>query len=253
MPTHTCCPKCRSGSGNDWRQCRGACPMPGSPHYHPAALFLRSDNDRETTAWTAKRHVAIAGDLAVPAVDLTREDGVRARVELRRGTTLTSRVSFDGPDTRRVLAACLHAAADVIAAITNRVDLPKAVRSRPVDLRDPAMNLSRNSGETWIELTGDDAWLAPAAVFGEAYPQALPVSSLVNKATDGPTAGTAGFAIRMNSMSRERLVVLISDIARSAIEAENAKDCILEICDLLNIQPNGDVSQIQIEPEAQET
>lgn len=28
------CPKCRYTSGDDWRQCEGACPMPMSPHYN---------------------------------------------------------------------------------------------------------------------------------------------------------------------------------------------------------------------------
>jgi hypothetical protein len=28
------CPKCGVQSGDDWRQCEGQCPMPGSPHYN---------------------------------------------------------------------------------------------------------------------------------------------------------------------------------------------------------------------------
>lgn len=32
------CPKCGMLSGDDWKQCGGSCPMPGSPHHtHPAA------------------------------------------------------------------------------------------------------------------------------------------------------------------------------------------------------------------------
>jgi len=27
------CPKCKWVSGDDWKQCEGKCPMPGSPHY----------------------------------------------------------------------------------------------------------------------------------------------------------------------------------------------------------------------------
>ena len=27
------CPKCKAESGDDWSQCKGRCPMPGSPHY----------------------------------------------------------------------------------------------------------------------------------------------------------------------------------------------------------------------------
>lgn len=29
----TTCPKCGADSGNNWSQCKGSCPMPGSPHY----------------------------------------------------------------------------------------------------------------------------------------------------------------------------------------------------------------------------
>lgn len=29
------CPKCGAESGDDWSQCKGSCPMPGSPHYKP--------------------------------------------------------------------------------------------------------------------------------------------------------------------------------------------------------------------------
>lgn len=30
------CSKCGAHSGNDWEQCKGSCPMPGSPHYDPS-------------------------------------------------------------------------------------------------------------------------------------------------------------------------------------------------------------------------
>jgi hypothetical protein len=30
------CPKCDATSGNDWSQCDGVCPVPGSPHYRPS-------------------------------------------------------------------------------------------------------------------------------------------------------------------------------------------------------------------------
>ena len=30
------CPKCKTTSGDDWSQCGGVCPMPGSPHYKAA-------------------------------------------------------------------------------------------------------------------------------------------------------------------------------------------------------------------------
>lgn len=31
--TEVQCPKCGGFHGNDWSQCNGSCPMPGSPHY----------------------------------------------------------------------------------------------------------------------------------------------------------------------------------------------------------------------------
>jgi hypothetical protein len=31
----TRCPKCKAVSGDSWAQCKGSCPMPGSPHYKP--------------------------------------------------------------------------------------------------------------------------------------------------------------------------------------------------------------------------
>ena len=34
------CPKCGLHSGDDWSQCCGACPMPGSPHFVDDALFM---------------------------------------------------------------------------------------------------------------------------------------------------------------------------------------------------------------------
>lgn len=31
----TTCPKCGAVSGDNWSQCFGVCPMPGSPHFDP--------------------------------------------------------------------------------------------------------------------------------------------------------------------------------------------------------------------------
>lgn len=33
QPDRQQCPKCKYWSGDDWKQCNGVCPMPGSPHY----------------------------------------------------------------------------------------------------------------------------------------------------------------------------------------------------------------------------
>lgn len=35
-PTRYRCMKCGYMSGDDWRQCRGVCPVEGSPHYDPS-------------------------------------------------------------------------------------------------------------------------------------------------------------------------------------------------------------------------
>jgi hypothetical protein len=38
------CPKCKYWSGDDWKQCQGACPVEGSPHYRPDAMKLPPTN-----------------------------------------------------------------------------------------------------------------------------------------------------------------------------------------------------------------
>jgi hypothetical protein len=32
-PFNYYCVKCKASSGDDWSQCKGACPVPKSPHY----------------------------------------------------------------------------------------------------------------------------------------------------------------------------------------------------------------------------
>jgi hypothetical protein len=46
---HGCirCPKCGAGSGDDWSQCRGACPMPGSPHHRSCENGNDDPGDRQ--------------------------------------------------------------------------------------------------------------------------------------------------------------------------------------------------------------
>jgi hypothetical protein len=39
------CPKCGAASGDDWRQCEGDCPMPGSPHYKMYGAVEWTDQD----------------------------------------------------------------------------------------------------------------------------------------------------------------------------------------------------------------
>jgi len=43
----TVCPKCAATSGGDWRQCRGLCPMPMSPHYDRGQVCSTSTKDVE--------------------------------------------------------------------------------------------------------------------------------------------------------------------------------------------------------------
>lgn len=42
------CPKCKATSGNDWTQCKGDCPMLGSPHYK---RFCLKKDDRGPYIW----------------------------------------------------------------------------------------------------------------------------------------------------------------------------------------------------------
>jgi hypothetical protein len=59
--TYITCPKCKGHHGNDWRQCKGECPMPGSPHYSPYLEFrLKVTNSERVIAegdlyWRANR------------------------------------------------------------------------------------------------------------------------------------------------------------------------------------------------------
>lgn len=72
------CPKCGSTSGNDWSQCGGACPMPGSPHF-----TLRAAQDSACPEWARESldrytmHGIPTGDFlrAVLANDLTMAAG----------------------------------------------------------------------------------------------------------------------------------------------------------------------------------
>lgn len=58
------CPKCQAKSGDDWSQCQGVCPMPGSPHYDPNWV-CREDNRTRPSApapaaerWTYSKYRA---------------------------------------------------------------------------------------------------------------------------------------------------------------------------------------------------
>jgi hypothetical protein len=55
------CPKCGHSSGGDWSQCKGACPMPGSPH----AKTLRQ---RLTALIVANTKLTAAADLIKDAM-----------------------------------------------------------------------------------------------------------------------------------------------------------------------------------------
>ncbi len=46
------CPKCGRIDGSDWKQCRGSCPMEGSPHYSAA---WRRDSVCEVAKWIDKQ------------------------------------------------------------------------------------------------------------------------------------------------------------------------------------------------------
>lgn len=62
------CPKCRAFSGDDWKQCNGACPMPGSPHYsHRSAWQDAPVAPPRSREEVAKLRATIADRAADPA------------------------------------------------------------------------------------------------------------------------------------------------------------------------------------------
>lgn len=64
----TTCPKCLRTSGDDWAQCRGSCPMPGSPHYTAEAESFASLSARggDVGAWLNAKHPQPRWDAAQP-------------------------------------------------------------------------------------------------------------------------------------------------------------------------------------------
>ena len=56
------CPKCGAVSGDDWSQCNGSCPIPGSPHHKQLARL--SPAQRRLRA-RAMRKMAQLADKAV--------------------------------------------------------------------------------------------------------------------------------------------------------------------------------------------
>jgi len=156
--------------------------MPGSPHYYPAALFLRPPLQRSVT-WTCRS--VRRGDSLI-SIDLACDD-VLARVDLRRDANHIA-VSFEGTDARRVWAVCLRAVSDVLAVTTECAEIPAQIRSWPVDLRDPVVGpLTYTVGDAWLELTGSHAWLILAAAFGETYARVVSQAMRPSVAADTST------------------------------------------------------------------
>ena len=49
------CPKCGATSGDNWSQCEGECPMPGSPHFKFSTLSEALRRMHKTDADILKR------------------------------------------------------------------------------------------------------------------------------------------------------------------------------------------------------
>lgn len=47
MTDKTLCPKCGFSSGDDWKQCKGSCPMPQSPYFNPPVARNWADHVAE--------------------------------------------------------------------------------------------------------------------------------------------------------------------------------------------------------------
>lgn len=106
------CPKCGATSGDDWRYCLGACPMPASPHYTPYIKLVPAAREAFAQLRLAANSYAhdgrTIGDLKLTAL----EYGARVLLDLKL---------LDGGEFRQKLA-------DVLA------DVLRIARERPGSL-----------------------------------------------------------------------------------------------------------------------
>ena len=64
------CPKCNARSGDDWEQCKGSCPMPGSPHFESQP---QGQAMTDTVRVPRGAVEAIADDLRAISLELTKK------------------------------------------------------------------------------------------------------------------------------------------------------------------------------------
>jgi len=72
------CPKCNKHSGDDWKQCGGSCPMPGSPHFQEEVVELMKADQALLAAFGARLHGFGSGGVtalaAWEALDFTKAE-----------------------------------------------------------------------------------------------------------------------------------------------------------------------------------
>jgi len=70
----TQCPKCGAFSGDDWTQCGGVCPMPGSPHYVDVSIYPEPIRITVTPATPEERAVRMSPRITVELPLLTDDE-----------------------------------------------------------------------------------------------------------------------------------------------------------------------------------
>lgn len=94
------CPKCRFTSGDDWRQCGGSCPMPGSPHYNPNARRGESLETLERLRRKAVRQLGLLPIVGGPAVNAFAAYTLEANrlIAKQRAAVDAALLVFSSPD-----------------------------------------------------------------------------------------------------------------------------------------------------------
>jgi hypothetical protein len=87
--TETVCPKCRARSGDDWSQCKGMCPMVGSPHFDPTWALGECDPDLQPKPSNDRDLQAAVDSLTNWLLDNTDDDqGFEVIPEIDEARTL---------------------------------------------------------------------------------------------------------------------------------------------------------------------
>lgn len=148
------CPKCGEVTGNDWTQCGGSCPMPGSPHYNSSA-----------SPEAPKDVVGIVGKLTKIADASRRNDGTDIPLgeQVREAASAITRLAAERDEARAEVATARRER-DALAAFhtddrTALIVKAEAFKARTETAEAEAATLRK-------ELERAKAVIAPFAQFG---------------------------------------------------------------------------------------